>query len=309
MYLGHASKAVDALQRIKGKGFFQDKFLDGISDRIRKSVKFSLPHNGEMITDAASVSADILSVVKLPFPRICAEYDVNYSSSFRGADHRDCNRVITVANEVGDIRSFVCGLGFKPDDTIPDADGFVMYSIGHVEYNGKKMWVPSAGFFLVPYGQDGALVEKGGSKMMGVAVPVYGALSDKEIKICGGMRAWQKKVASDYYVDCSAILNIAVCSMCSNVEAEIVKPSRLSNKLKINSGKEPVDEYRILRIKQKGQEKEKFGNSSKGRSAPRMHLRRGHVRKNANGSISWVSPAVVGDAANGSIHKSYALSR
>lgn len=303
MTLGYASKAIDDLRNLRKHGLFEDKkFIDGLIERMRDAVKFSLPENGEMITDAMTVSSDVLSVFKLPFPRILIEYDVTLQSIVDDKS-ADASKAITLATDVGDGRTFLRSLGIFSD--IIDGDAFVMHSVA---YTPKlKSWTPSAGFVLVPYGQDGALSPKGCNKMAGVVLPIAGRLSQLEIEHCGGLQSWQRKIASDYYVDSSAILNVAMCSMCSNVEHRIVKPSVVSNKIKVKSGREPIYEYRILQVKQ-SQKSATENASAFSRHSPKMHLRRGHIRKHSSGKFVWVSPSVVGSVDAGFVSKSYAVS-
>lgn len=302
MTLGYASKAIDDLRKMRGRGYFSDdKFIDGLIDRMRGAVKFSLPENGEMITDAMNVSGDVLSVFKLPFQKILIEYDISIPSRMTD-NSNDATRAITLATEVGDGRSFLRSLGVKSD--IVDGDAFVMYSICYVPK--LKSWAPSSGFVLVPYGQDGSSAPKGFNKMSGVFIPIAGMLSRLEIDHLGGLTAWQKKIAADYYVDSSAVLNVALCSMCSNVKHRIVKPSVVSNKIKVRSGKEPVHEYRILQIK-RATNKAGLPCENSSRVSPKMHLRRGHIRRHPAGKFIWVNPAVVGSAESGFVSKSYAI--
>jgi len=90
---------------------------------------------------------------------------------------------------------------------------------------------------------------------------------------------------------------------CRNVEQTIIqKCDKALNARRINKGKLPLYEERILTIKVNA--KQGTGTRTGTHESPRQHLRRGHIRRLENGNI-WVNACVVGSSEKGVIKKSY----
>jgi len=90
---------------------------------------------------------------------------------------------------------------------------------------------------------------------------------------------------------------------CKNVEQTIIqKCDKALNARRINKGKLPLYEERILTIKVNA--KQGTGTRTGTHESPRQHLRRGHIRRLESGNI-WVNACVVGSSEKGVIKKSY----
>lgn len=90
---------------------------------------------------------------------------------------------------------------------------------------------------------------------------------------------------------------------CRNVEQTIIqKCDAALNARRINKGKLPLCEERILTIKVNA--KQGIGTRTGTHESPRQHLRRGHIRRLESGNI-WVNACVVGSSEKGVIKKSY----
>ena len=91
---------------------------------------------------------------------------------------------------------------------------------------------------------------------------------------------------------------------CSNVEVEKIplKKTALAMRKAI-----PFDEYHVLAIKVSQIKSIDCGAKNGLHRSPREHLRRGHIRRYANGSKIWVNAAVVNAGIGGKISKDYRL--
>lgn len=90
---------------------------------------------------------------------------------------------------------------------------------------------------------------------------------------------------------------------CRNVEqTTIQKCDAALNARRVNKGKLPLYEERILTIKVNA--KQGTGTRTGTHQSPRQHLRRGHIRRLESGNI-WVNACVVGSSEKGVIKKSY----
>jgi len=97
----------------------------------------------------------------------------------------------------------------------------------------------------------------------------------------------------------------AACRMmnCSNVELVNNIPSKLKQS-RIKKGKSPLFEFKTLHIKQNTKKNIQQGNGT--HKSPRVHLRRGHIRRLPTGTTTWVQPCMVG-SADGIVHKDYTV--
>ena len=102
-----------------------------------------------------------------------------------------------------------------------------------------------------------------------------------------------------------SVLNLWCILSCSNtrIDDHPEKPSRLKNDMRKRKKKLPFFEFKILTIE--SNKPQQGSSSGKGSHAsPRVHLRRGHIRKLPTKNV-WVNACVVGDKAKGVIQKDY----
>ncbi len=92
---------------------------------------------------------------------------------------------------------------------------------------------------------------------------------------------------------------------CRNIEIKTYSYPPKINKKRIKKGKLPLFEYKTLHVSQKSNQGKNNSNSSKAKSSPRLHLRRGHIRRLASGGKIWVQACLVGEKKAGLVHKDY----
>ena len=95
---------------------------------------------------------------------------------------------------------------------------------------------------------------------------------------------------------------------CSNVVTVDNPPPEALNRKRLKNGKPPVYTYKTLHIVKPQNETKGSGASCSpsGRLGPRLHLRRGHIRR-IPGKQVWVSSCMVGEKSRGVVHKDYAV--
>ena len=84
---------------------------------------------------------------------------------------------------------------------------------------------------------------------------------------------------------------------CSNVSTVEHLPPKFINESRAKKGKPPFFSYRTLHIT--GTQTESNGGAARNHASPRLHFRRGHVRRIANDRRVWVSSCLVGDKSQG----------
>jgi hypothetical protein len=116
-----------------------------------------------------------------------------------------------------------------------------------------------------------------------------------------------KNMRHDYAEACSILYMtryaIEVFS-CSNVKTVEHAPGKFINAKRVKKGKLPFFSYHTLHISGEYDKSEPNGGTH---ASPRLHLRRGHIRKLANGSKVWVRQCLVGDKTKGIVGKDYSV--
>jgi hypothetical protein len=102
-----------------------------------------------------------------------------------------------------------------------------------------------------------------------------------------------------------ALLEFVVTVNCENVTQDTLEPSRVLNKKRSAKFKEPFFSYRILTIPGTNSE---YNGGVGTHASPRMHLRRGHIRRLITGKVTWVKNTIVGNPERGLVEKSYTVS-
>ena len=106
-------------------------------------------------------------------------------------------------------------------------------------------------------------------------------------------------VALDVIIKSIAVLN------CSNVIVIDSTENKLINRKRLKKGKLPLFTYKTLHIDTGERVENKGGKGS--HASPRVHLRRGHIRKITDGRTVWVQSCVVGNKKMGIVHKDYSV--
>ena len=93
---------------------------------------------------------------------------------------------------------------------------------------------------------------------------------------------------------------------CSNVVTVEHAPPKMLNAKRSAKGKAPFFSYRTIHIA----DRHKHSDSAQGRgthASPRLHLRRGHIRRLEDGRRVWVTAHLVGDKSKGFASHGYDL--
>lgn len=104
---------------------------------------------------------------------------------------------------------------------------------------------------------------------------------------------------------CFAIRGLAVLN-CSNVVCVENAPPSALNRKRMKSGRTPIYSYKTLHIKtnERKDPVQPIGSFGE-RHGPRLHLRRGHIRRLPSGSRTWVQSCMVGSMQEGMAMKEY----
>lgn len=94
---------------------------------------------------------------------------------------------------------------------------------------------------------------------------------------------------------------------CSNVTTVDNPPPEKLNKKRVKNGKVPIFSYKTLHIRPKERTTKSASIVALSRNSPRVHMRRGHIRRLEDGKTTWVQSCLVGDFLMGSVKKDYVI--
>lgn len=94
---------------------------------------------------------------------------------------------------------------------------------------------------------------------------------------------------------------------CSNVICVDNHPSSALNKKRAKHGKVPMFSFKTLHLDVGKTKVKSIGKSLSNRAGPRLHLRRGHIRRIDENRTTWVQSCMVGDKSIGVSLKDYRI--
>ena len=114
-------------------------------------------------------------------------------------------------------------------------------------------------------------------------------------------------IANNYFSVVFGLFVSFICALsCKNtkIEDSPIQQSSVKNSIRKSKGKLPFFTHKILTIDGVGSSKKTPNGGS--HASPRVHLRRGHIRRLENKNV-WVNSCVVGDKSKGMVSKDYAV--
>lgn len=155
---------------------------------------------------------------------------------------------------------------------------------------------------------------------IGMAPPAMriALLKDGMGLVCGSSDAelrqkWDKASNSSIKEATSFMSKVVVATLavlrCNNIVVrDNLAPAAL-NKKRERNGKVPFFSFKTLHLKV-GESMARLvpGNQCSDRSGPRLHMRRGHIRRLSSGVTTWVQACIVGSAKQGMVMKDYEVS-
>lgn len=248
--------------------------LENVIDLHASSTKFLLPKGGRLFDDMHFRALDEYESLRLPYPCIALEYQA-------------------ISGPGTPIYSDDQGPVFQ-DDSALIAPKRVVFAreFGDVIIVTAAFWAKEDHSWRV---------------LPECALPKTGYLDrTKELRGRTSIAAifnCQMDMRTDYSDELGALLCFLNVLQCSNVHVERNEPKKAGKKIKAAL---PFDTYHILTIGSPGNAA--GGYATGGHRSPREHLRRGHIRRLADGRRIWVNATVVAAGrAAGVVTKDYAV--
>jgi hypothetical protein len=295
----------EVIANMRGIGGHDDsiEFFTKLLNSANGAMKFSMPMNGRIMQDGLKGLPDGF---RLPYPITVIEYPVDNfkEGNFIENATLESPRRIAIAREfpVSEIANRGPNAFFdKPEGSTHVIAVCAFCEINHPIHGHRWMPVWAMGSVFNTRREISGYF---GGKSYPLPCE-YGRV------VSGGMKAngkTQEDILAAARQDIShevyAILELCEALSCRNVLAEKVEAPAKLNAKRIKNGKAPLPDYHILTVDTRSRNKNGDVTNPTGKHV-RQHLRRGHIRVYQSGLRIWVQACVVGDAAHGTVGKSY----
>lgn len=279
-YAAHALDALRELSRdIPISSSQSRRDLEVLQSLIRRSEKFLLPPNGELLF-TRDYREHFFDLMHLPYPLISLELPVTQSFHFHGSCRITKSLIIAWTKEANcswsspvdsdDAINFTEMVYF--DNAWHIRPGICGFSPSNLDFRGGKT-VAWSGLATFP--------------------EYFDVCTHDEI---------ESELAGMFSSGFNALLEFCMTVNCENVSQERIDPSKVINKSRVSKGKAPFFSYRFLRIPTPSLDTSPANGTH---SSPRLHLRRGHLRRLQTGKVTWVRNTIVGNPELGVIEKTY----
>lgn len=288
MYISYSNEAIDfftdeirTFEKVKTRVSSQTekaaytKHIDNVRTviaQIKNAIKFKIPACDQILADdetPMNTLKNFVEIANLPYSCICIEMKI-FEETFK--DEGGCSGIV-IAHEDED-RIYV-----------------------NLVYKLKKKWN------LINRKKTGELITCYIDKKTCEAV-MEGYEKNED-------NADKHEALMEWFHDTSlrAVANLLCTLSCSNtcIEDSSDKPSKVKNDLRIQKKKLPFFEFKILTIDSGKKTNRESGFNGGTHASPRVHLRRGHIRRLSTKNV-WVNACVVGDKDKGLIEKEYVVS-
>lgn len=254
---------------------------------LRIAEKFSLPDDGVLV-DLKSYRNEYSPLLRLPYPCITLE--------FRTSPLTDSTRIAS-SKHILCSWSDEAPTSFKISTAKP---GTIYYTHCWLD-DEQGEWEPSPiiwGF----HPEDLVQAPDTGIELDGFHYfPCHPEAFDRAMAKGG-----EDFIQDDLEQTFRALLEFCLTINCSNITSyKVSAPEKLNNK-RLKSNKEPLYSYHVLDIP--GGYSNISGAQDSDRNSPRIHWRRGHIRRLSDGKITWVRHTIVGNPEHGIVSKSYNVS-
>ena len=327
-YCAHAIEDMRELETIlRGAAPESARVFRRLIDMLKHSVKFILPNCCDLI-DPSELRQAHLDLTRLPFPCVAFEAPWEKEDGIEQLgefQQTPATKRIALCWEASPEYELLPGLN-SILDAFPEGGVFVLPIYWGPEH---RRWTVALGGSFVPYEntmQDMKLEESLPASRIAHAATIEAGLTkskakhfraepfyllpefyEKTLAAYGGNR---EKAYAQIILDSRDEVQTVVqaCSVinCANVTtAEVSAPAAL-NKKRQEKGKQPFFSYKVLQLSDERREAGK-GGAGGNHASPRMHLRRGHLRR-LESKVVWVRPAMANAGTSpGAVLKDYAV--
>lgn len=329
----YAAQAERGLERYIAQSLRSDilkqdiPFMIWLKENIARAQHFVVEDGGVMFDDQLKGMKGV--ELRLPFPSITIEYFNPVPEILNDENPAYLSKMVVLACEFTAeqvIETFHINFTRYGDESRVIMVTFAGF------YEDIQEWVPAIGMLLVPqkwddtsqvvediwtYDKEKAALLDGRSKQAkGRDIGILGSVYPLMPSMCmaaaqeHGIDKVKESIAKDVVAEVRVVLELCEALTCRNVKISEYSPAAPNNAKRIRQGKAPIYETKFLTVestlKVPAVNSAGYGASTRERNSPRMHLRRGHIRRLPDRNI-WVNSSVVGAIEKGQIDKQYRL--
>lgn len=295
-----------------------------VTELLKQAVKFRLPDNGDLFEDGLRA---LPAIFRLPYPIIAAEFRITNEGFGQGAlamrgealDRSSKRIALAIEINLGNFDQYSWMLSQQKYDLLTSDGAIAIIPVFYVD--AKQHWaIPPLGIVIPSRKIDDnlTLFNKtkelyGGSLPQGVKklplevhttdlMPEYASNLEQE----SGLSYVMATAQQDSHDESRAILGLIETLSCNNVTTETIPAPKPLNKQRIAKGKIPMYEFKVLTLDFQDGHESTTKSSVGTHASPRIHLRRGHIRRLPNKNV-WVNATVVGNRKMGVVMKDYSV--
>lgn len=300
--------------------------LEGVLRLLDQSVKFLLP-NGCEIVDPYQIKQSHIDLARLPYP--CVAFEAPFERDdgivqIGAFQQQPATRRIALCWEALPEYEVIPGL-YSILEHFPGGGVFVVPI-----YWGPKnpQWTVALGGSFFPYDNqlikrpqsqapeisritNTALIEAGLGKhstkeYLSEPFFLFPEIFETAVHKYGSVEQAYAQISLDSRDETMMLIQACSVLNCANVTTETIPAPSQLNRKRVAKGKQPFYTYKVLQLSE--QAGSKRGASAGGTHAsPRMHLRRGHIRR-LDDRMIWVKPAMVNaESPAGRVEKDYQI--
>ena len=328
-YCAHAIEDMRELETIlRGAAPESARVFRRLIDMLQHSVKFILPNCCDLI-DPNELRQAHLDLTRLPFPCVAFEAPWEKEDGIEQLgefQQTPATKRIALCWEASPEYELLPGLN-SILEAFPEGGVFVLPIYWGPEH---RRWTVALGGSFVPYEntmQDMKLEESLPASRIAHAATIEAGLTkskakhfraepfyllpefyEKTLAAYGGNREKAyAQIILDSRDEVQAVVQACSVINCANVTTAEISASAALNKKRQEKGKQPFFSYKVLQLSDERREAAGKGGASGNHASPRMHLRRGHLRR-LESKVVWVRPAMVNAGSNtGVVLKDYAV--
>ena len=328
-YCAHAIEDMRELETIlRGAAPESARVFRRLIDMLKHSVKFILPNCCDLI-DPSELRQAHLDLTRLPFPCVAFEAPWEKEDGIEQLgefQQTPATKRIALCWEASPEYELLPGLN-SILDAFPEGGVFVLPIYWGPEH---RRWTVALGGSFVPYEntmQDMKLEESLPASRIAHAATIEAGLTkskakhfraepfyllpefyEKTLAAYGGNREKAyAQIILDSRDEVQAVVQACSVINCANVTTAEISASAALNKKRQEKGKQPFFSYKVLQLSDERREAAGKGGASGNHASPRMHLRRGHLRR-LESKVVWVRPAMVNaGTSTGAVLKDYAV--
>ena len=269
-----------------------------VCELLSKAEKFASPLNGILFEQGRLSSFIEANMMNLPFPITAIEFP-------RGKENMriDEKHIVLCMEYASNTNHKYAKLAEIACPDIRVYGGIIVVPL--VNYSGNSSfigWGLSSALFVIckkfvkqSY-LDAYTEEDGVKNKLGINIYPFPTNTNHYKLFLNDMEEWVKQAVFVFQHDIHALLHLLVCASCSNTKIIDTPPPGKLNKKRLSKGKLPLPGYRKVVISTYNNKRYLNHNNSpcSGKTPPREHLRRGHIRKYESGMKIWINNTIIG---------------